>query len=56
MTHTIPEELIQILACPTCKADLSYNTEKNELICSKCEQSYPVKKGIPILMPKEADN
>ena len=53
-------DLVEILCCPTCKADLelTVNEEKdNEIIegyfiCSKCKTKYPIKEGIPDLLPR----
>ncbi len=47
----IPKELFNILACPLCKTDLKYNKSKTGLICTKCKRNYPIKGGIPILLP-----
>ncbi len=47
----LPKELMDILACPLCKADLRYEEDKNELSCSKCGKKYPIREDIPLLMP-----
>ncbi len=47
----IPKELFNILACPLCKSDLKYNKAKTKLICVKCEANYPIREGIPVLIP-----
>lgn len=49
----IPKELFDILACPVCKADLSYNKDKTALVCAKCKNTYPIKEGIPVLLPPD---
>ena len=49
----IPKELFDILACPVCKADMVYNKDKTGLVCTKCKNKYPIKDGIPILLPPE---
>ena len=51
MTEPIPKELFRILACPICKSDLQYTKDKKFLICVKCKEVYPIRKGIPVLMP-----
>lgn len=48
----IDDELLKILACPACKADVKL--EKNEIVCTKCRLRYPVKDGIPIMLVEEA--
>ena len=47
----IPKELFDILACPVCKASLKYSKDKKNLVCDKCGLKYPIKEGIPVLMP-----
>tara|TARA_Y100000310_G_C20451328_1_gene700883 strand:- start:571 stop:747 length:177 start_codon:yes stop_codon:yes gene_type:complete len=49
----IPKELFDILACPVCKADLTYNEGKTGLVCTKCKAEYPIKEGIPVLLPDD---
>ena len=53
MKQELPEELIRILACPVCKSKLEYKKDKNILRCNKCKINYPVKEGIPVLLPPE---
>jgi uncharacterized protein YbaR (Trm112 family) len=45
-------ELYSILACPMCKADIKYSTDYRWLVCTKCKRKYPIKNGIPVLLPK----
>ena len=49
----LPEELYKILACPICKKDLKYTKDKKGLYCKRCDHVYPIKGGIPVLMPSE---
>jgi uncharacterized protein YbaR (Trm112 family) len=41
--------LLKILACPVCRGELKLKEEK--LVCRKCGKSYPIRNGIPILLP-----
>ncbi|MBD3312623.1 Trm112 family protein [archaeon] len=43
--------LLKILACPVCKGDLVLKSKK--LVCKKCKEEYPIKDGVPILLPPE---
>ena len=53
----IPRDLFDILACPLCKADLEYTKDKKGLVCSGCGEKYPIKEGVPVLLPpKERKN
>ncbi|NQU18936.1 Trm112 family protein [bacterium] len=49
----IDEELLKILACPACKADIKL--ENNKIVCTKCGRKYPIKDGIPIMLIDEAE-
>lgn len=51
---TIDKELLEILACPVCKGDVTPNENETFLICEKCRLKYEVKDGIPIMLPDEA--
>jgi uncharacterized protein YbaR (Trm112 family) len=48
------EELLEILACPKCKGDLTLSVDETELRCAKCRLSYRIDDGIPILLIEEA--
>ena len=54
MKDPIQKELFDILACPICKGDLEYNKDKTGLLCRKCGVDYPIKDGIPMLLPPES--
>ncbi|MDP2938863.1 MAG: Trm112 family protein [Candidatus Omnitrophota bacterium] len=49
----IDKELLAILACPACKADVELKEEK--IVCTKCGLKYPIKDGIPIMLIDEAE-
>lgn len=49
----IPKELLDILACPVCKAPVKIEGEK--VTCSFCKRRYPIKNGIPVMLPEEAE-
>ena len=49
-------ELLEILACPKCKGDLVYESEKGELICHACRLKYKVKDDIPVMLIEEAES
>lgn len=48
----IDKELLEILACPVCKSDVTL--EENCIACLKCKRRYPIKDGIPVMLPEEA--
>ncbi|NQT05985.1 MAG: Trm112 family protein [Candidatus Omnitrophica bacterium] len=49
----IDKELLDILACPACKAGVKLENEK--IVCIKCNKRYPIKNGIPIMLIDEAE-
>ncbi len=50
----IDPRLLDILVCPVTKGALEYDREANELISRKAGLAYPVRDGIPIMLPEEA--
>ena len=50
----IDENLLKILACPACKAEVELKNQK--IVCTKCGKKYPIKDGIPIMLVEEAEN
>lgn len=49
----IDKELLDILACPACKADVKL--EGDRIVCTKCLRRYPIKDDIPIMLIDEAE-
>lgn len=47
-------DLLKIIVCPICKSKLHYNHINQELICNIDKLSFPIKKGIPILLKSSA--
>lgn len=47
------EELLKILACPACKADVEL--KENKIVCTKCGRRYPIRDGIPVMLIEEAE-
>ncbi|MFL2834522.1 MAG: Trm112 family protein [Alphaproteobacteria bacterium] len=54
MTQEIDEKLLDILVCPLTKDKLVLDKENNELISKAAGLAYPIKDGIPIMLPDEA--
>jgi uncharacterized protein len=46
--------LLQILVCPVTKQPLEYDRNAQELISKAAGLAYPIRKGIPIMLPEEA--
>ncbi|MFL2770671.1 MAG: Trm112 family protein [Rhodospirillaceae bacterium] len=55
MTNTsIDSKLLEVLVCPVTKGPLHYDKEKQELISKEARLAFPVRDGIPIMLPGEA--
>ena len=50
----IDPRLLEILVCPLTRATLSYDKERQELISRAAKLAYPIRDGIPIMLPEEA--
>ncbi len=50
----IDPKLLEILVCPLTKGPLEYDRSAHELISRKAGLAYPVRDGIPIMLPDEA--
>ena len=50
----IDPRLLEILVCPLTKTVLSYDKERNELVSLAARLAYPIRDGIPIMLPEEA--
>jgi uncharacterized protein YbaR (Trm112 family) len=46
--------LLELLVCPLTKTALRFDRENNELISEKAKLAYPVRDGVPIMLPSEA--
>lgn len=51
---TVDPKLLELLACPLTKGPLSWDPERNELVSRLARLAYPVRDGIPIMLPSEA--
>jgi uncharacterized protein YbaR (Trm112 family) len=50
----VDPRLLEILVCPLTKSALEYDAEKQELISRPARLAYPIRDGIPIMLPEEA--
>jgi uncharacterized protein YbaR (Trm112 family) len=50
----IDPKLLEILVCPVTKTRLEYDAEKQELVSKAAGLAYPIRDGIPIMLPDEA--
>ncbi len=50
----IDKKLLEVLVCPLTKSELRYDKENNELVSDEAGLAYPIKDGIPVMLPEEA--
>tara|TARA_Y100000591_G_C21838043_1_gene703837 strand:+ start:702 stop:875 length:174 start_codon:yes stop_codon:yes gene_type:complete len=50
----IDKDLLDILVCPVTKTKLVLDEENGELISKEAKLAYPIRDGIPIMLPDEA--
>jgi hypothetical protein len=50
----IDVKLLELLACPLTKGPLVWNPATSELVSKVAKLAYPVRDGIPIMLPSEA--
>jgi len=50
----ISEDLLEILACPACKAKVELKADGNSLKCVECKRVYPIRDDIPVMLIDEA--
>ena len=50
----VDPKLLEFLVCPITRATLSYDRERQELISRPAKLAYPIREGIPIMLPEEA--
>lgn len=50
----IDPKLLEILVCPVTKTTLEYDAARQELISRAAKLAYPIRDGIPIMLPEEA--
>ncbi|MBN7778033.1 Trm112 family protein [Nitratireductor aquimarinus] len=47
-------KLLELLVCPLTKGPLRWDRETGELVSKSAKLAYPVRDGIPIMLPSEA--
>ena len=51
---SVDPKLLEILVCPLTKGTLEFDAAKQELISRSAKLAYPIRDGIPIMLPEEA--
>lgn len=50
----VSKELLEILVCPICKAQLDVKPDGSGLKCVQCKRVYPIRDDIPVMLVDEA--
>lgn len=50
----VDPKLLELLVCPLTKETLEYDRSNQELISRGARLAYPIREGIPIMLPDEA--
>jgi uncharacterized protein YbaR (Trm112 family) len=50
----ISQDLLEILACPACKAKVELKPDGSGLKCVQCHRLYPIRDDIPVMLIDEA--
>jgi uncharacterized protein YbaR (Trm112 family) len=50
----IDVKLLELLACPLTKGPLVWDEKRQELVSRLAKLAYPVRDGIPVMLPSEA--
>jgi uncharacterized protein YbaR (Trm112 family) len=54
VASAIDTKMLELLACPLTKGPLVWDAAKGELISRAAKLAYPVRDGIPVMLPSEA--
>ena len=55
-TRRADPQMLELLVCPLTKTVLHYDETRQELISRAARLAYPIRDGIPVMMPDEARN
>lgn len=50
----IDPRLLEILVCPVSRQPLRFDADRQELVSAAAGLAYPIRDGIPIMLPDEA--
>jgi uncharacterized protein len=52
--HSVDPRLLEVLVCPLTKTPLRYDRDRQELISEAARLAFPIRDGVPIMLPNEA--
>lgn len=51
---TVDPRLLEVLVCPVTRGPLTWDRTRNELVSRGAKLAYPIRDGVPIMLPEEA--
>ena len=54
MSDTVDPRLLEVLVCPVTHGPLEYDRERGELVSRSARLAYPIRNGVPVMLPEEA--
>lgn len=51
---TVDPRLLEVLVCPVTRGPLTYDRTAGELVSKGAKLAYPIRDGVPIMLPEEA--
>jgi len=51
---SVDPRLLEVLVCPITRGRLDYDRTANELISKGAKMAFPIREGVPIMLPEEA--
>ena len=50
----VDPRLLEVLVCPLTRGPLEFDRARGELISRQARRAYPIRDGVPIMLPEEA--
>ena len=50
----VDPRLLEVLVCPVTRGRLTYDRERQELVSKGAKLAFPIRDGVPIMLPEEA--
>ena len=51
---SVDPRLLEVLVCPVTRGRLTYDRERQELVSQGAKLAFPIRDGVPIMLPEEA--
>ena len=53
-SDALDPRLLEVLVCPVTHGPLEYDRARGELVSRSARLAYPIRDGVPIMLPEEA--